>query len=243
MSMKPKTLDLQYLMLSYPRSGCHMLQSALSQHPQLVVEEEAYSAANYPVNFFDFTLQLFARANGAILHVPDVTFTATNYDFQTLEQLDAETAVRWLHVWREDWLAMFVSYKQAFLTGAWGLIQQEKQELYPSFIQRISPDAYEPVPFTVYVNEMVSFHRLVTRWQAETQNFLRQKNHLHVRYEQLRDDWDKELTRVQEFLGLDVVPLKPLVQQQIQQPHTDLILNWEELEPTYKTILQNLSVN
>lgn len=79
-------------------------------------------------------------------------------------------------------------------------------------------------------NEVLKGFRNIRQWEDENTRYFSGKPMLDVYYEDLTGDYPREMSRVQEFLGLPLVPARPLTRKQSVQGLAESISNYEELK-------------
>ncbi len=206
----------RFMILSSPRCGTHMLRSALGEHPAIVALSEVFNPdwildAPFDENTPEQTMlddHVFChypegvQAVGFALHRAGARFGRWPTLWQRLEQ-DRDLYI--ISLSRLHLLGRYLSYRVMREKQARGeprIITPEelKAELR---IQETIVSAFE---------ERFSHHRV-----------------LHLKYEQLVDRWDKQIARVQKFLGVEPMALEPVTKANDAAAYRDVIENYDEL--------------
>jgi LPS sulfotransferase NodH len=72
------------------------------------------------------------------------------------------------------------------------------------------------------------------KWEKEHDIFFENHDKIEVLYENLSSDYENEMRRIQEFLGVDYQVLKPLTYKQSRQPLSRAISNYFELKEGFQ---------
>ena len=206
----------RFLILSSPRCGTHMLRSALAEHPQLVCFTEAFNPDFVHDGPYDETTHedtildehLFSdyppgvRAVGFPLHRSGARFGRWPTLWQRLER---DESLRVISLSRLHLLGRYVSYR---------IMREREDRDTPRLFTREELQAEFRLQETAVkvFDERFAGHPL-----------------LPVKYEQLVDDWDTWIGTIQEFLGVDPLPLKPGTKPNKGVPYRRLVENHDEL--------------
>ncbi len=133
--------------------------------------------------------------------------------------LKNEKDLKVIHLKRRNILKRLVSYKKALVTNEWkvGRTDQKKEKIKVSL---------------TYEECLQEFLR-ITADQEKYDDFFKNHPKIELIYENLSSDRDKEMKRVQSFLGVDDKPLKPSTRKQSYQPLSDSISNYFELKEKF----------
>lgn len=221
-------MPLRFIICSDPRTGGHMLASALNRHSQLRVAGEIFvrpelfglpprpprADERYAVRLVEAAWRHF---EGFIIHR---RFT------RGLQVLGGSPEVRVIFLRREDWLAQLASEELAQQTGIW--------HVAPPGVDYLSDDGCaEPPPASAALKiPPAACHRYrqaVLRREAAARHLLRRNPRCELTYEQLTVDWESALERVQRFLDLPHETLTPATQRQERRPLDEVIANLAEL--------------
>jgi len=206
----------RFMILSSPRSGTHMLASALAEHPAIVSLSEVFNPdwtldAPFKETTPEATIlseHVFCgypdgvRAVGFALHRAGARFGRWPTLWQRLEQ---DRGLHVVSLSRVHLLGRYVSYR----------VMREK-------VPRDAPRVFTPEELTA------EFRIQETVVSAFDERFARHPL-LQVSYEQLVDRWDEQILRVQEFLGVDPLPLKPATEPSKGKRYAEIIENYDEL--------------
>lgn len=239
-SIKAKT---QFAVMSMGRSGSNMLRSALVTHPDVKMPpgepfgppgklvsygmERGCNSNNLRKFILNEVLKggFDCNARGFLLHY-DHPIHNPSFNFQAprLHEVMRNMEFRFIHLYRKDILSQVASYALATRHNTY------KDTPYPT-----EPVVIEDISrilrvIRVYVKNLYAFHR-------ETLEAGEDSVYLPVAYEDLTSDMTGELTRIQEFLGLPIVDLKPTTKKQSRVNSKELIANLDEIAEALKNTI------
>lgn len=237
-----------FLILGKGRTGSSFLRSLLNSHPGIVAYAELFVSYDHPswdvpyVPLSRGVIRTLRRDPARFLerhvfrrHPPSVAAVGLKMLYDHARH-DA-----WRHVWdllrhrpglhvihntRRNLLATYLSWRRAELTGIWKVTEA------------IRPQA-EEVARRVRLELDVERCR---RFFEETEAQARQMNEfftepgcpvLEVVYEDLAENRDATLDRVQDFLGVERRSLEPQTHKQALLPPSEEIVNYEELRRAF----------
>jgi len=206
----------RFLVLTSPRCGTHMLDGALAAHPQVVSLSEVFNPDWIVGAPFDERTpedeildgHVFCsypppiKAVGFALHRSGARFGRWPTLWQRLER---DTDLHVIHLSRLNLLGRYVSYR----------LMREREP-------RDQPRVFTPEEL------QADFRIQETTVSAFDERFAKHPR-LDLKYEQLVADWDAELRRVQAFLEVDELPLKPDTEPNRGLPYRKIIENYDEL--------------
>lgn len=231
----------RFIMMGMGRSGSNLIRTALARHPEVVVFNELFnrSQGNHigwaqpgfrttaedlrlrddaPVDFLE--RRVFrpmwpgVKAVGFKLfyyHVPKEGAV-----WRTLEQ-QPELSV--IHLKRRDLLEAYASLTVAQRTGVW--IQPANRDAPPG------PDQVE-----LEYESCRDYFTQAVQWREE---FDRRFPHsLEVYYEDVLDDYEGQMLRIQRHLGLRPRRVQPTTKKQNRRPLQQLIANYRELQARFR---------
>ena len=190
---------------SYPRCGTHMLVTALANHPELSCFGEVFNVdSQNGTHRFPDPRQVL---EGFWLE-PNVGFAAHTYigrrggvhkymapqrwynDFWD----HLPKGIRMIQLRRRNLLRRFVSHKKSKQTGVWNRYGDDKKPLK----KQVDIDVNDVLKDAEFAKAC---------WKSTTNRY---PNSLVVFYEDLCDHWEREMAKVQEFLGVqpfaDIAP-------------------------------------
>ena len=206
----------RFLILSSPRCGTHMLRSALGEHPALVCLSEVFNPdfimdAPFREDTPEQTIldeHVFCAYPGGIdavgfaLHRAGARFGRWPTLWQRLER---DRDLRVISLSRLDLFGRYLSYRQ----------MREKTDR--SAARVVTPEELQ-----------AEFRIQETLVSAFDERFAHHPL-LELKYEQLIDDWDAQMRRIQEFLGVETMPLRARTKKNERVPPRDLVENYDEL--------------
>ncbi len=195
-----KTNYRNFIILSSPRSGTHMLMSSLVSHPNVVCHDEVfnpdYKYASIENASEDEILQHFIfreyepciKATGFCIHRGGANFKG-NWQF-LWNLLTGNSDLHVISLFRSNLLRRYLSFNLAFNHNVYSLdykptsIELDKTKLLEDFQKQRN--------IVEKFNQKFDKHRI-----------------LQVTYEQLCKDYSETIRGVQEFLGIPYVNLQP----------------------------------
>lgn len=215
-----------FLISSYPRCGTHMLVTALSQHPQLRVYGEVFNPESDNGNH---GLKTTSQILEAFWTDPNHGFAAHAYLGHAAGGMKYVTAAYsgfWKHIPRDlrvvsmrrrDLLARYASHMRAKKTKVWNKFNTE------------APKKAEPIWINpVSLQEDAAFVKKCWRHVDELY-----PNRLVVYYEDLCENWETEINRIQEYLGVTAYPVSP-TSVKLGKPPSESVSNYKSIINTVK---------
>jgi hypothetical protein len=221
-------MSTRFVILSQPRTGSTLLNAALRQHPQVLKHSEILNHGqrhSLPWDGYQrltMALRPIARykAVGCTMHAfqPDRGWPDYHKWEPAWDALEEDPSIKIIRLQRLNALAQLASWKIADVLGMWG--DQSDVTERPSV--RIEP--YELFWFRSW-NQM-TFDRRLSR--------LGQHTILEVTYEDLCDDWDQTVDRIQRYIGVDPLPISQPFPKWETRPLDQVVSNYEELQAGMK---------
>jgi LPS sulfotransferase NodH len=213
----------KFMILTSPRCGTHMLRTSIDTHPNAVCLTEMFNP-DYTEKLYPFTESTPARAIldryifcdypaevnavGFCLHRLDARFGNWPDLWKILEEMD-DLAI--ISLRRENLLRRFCSFELA--------------------IQALRGHPSESRSFEkVYLQ--ADFERHASKIKELDQRFRRHPL-ITVTYEELSDNYGPTMERVQEFLGLQLVALRPATRRQKAVRMSEKVANYEQLKADF----------
>lgn len=225
----------RFIICSDPRTGGHMLATALNGHSQLCVageifvRPELFGLPSRPTRVNrspQFPQQVITAAweryHGFLIH----------RRFQRgLELIGQERSVRIVFLRREDWLAQLASERVALQTGVW--------HVAPTGVHYLSDDGRDhrvaaPPVVTLSLTECRQYREAGALREAAALARLRDNPRLDITYERLTAEWISAINEIQDFLRVPREALAPVTQRQEQRPLSDVVENLAELREHFK---------
>lgn len=226
-----------FIILSPPRTGTHMLRSALLEDPCVVVHHELfnpYSGEFHPYSLKESVESILKNYAFRPFH-PEIK--AVGFPINE-HQANKENAPQWIKVWeelrkiphlkiirlrRENLLRAFISRERAMKTHQWTLYPNNRSHYQMNVGVNVDPKILEMI-----------FTRNTARYQNFNKWFKNQPK-VEIIYERMCDTPIHEFNRVQEFLGLELRELKPTTQKQANFPLSKTLLNYELLKEHFSS--------
>lgn len=181
---------MYYLLLSDCRTGTQMLKSALGQHPEIRVSHEILNPSQKGFIFPEDLHQVFEEAfeTYTMVHVHRYQLPLSRHFWDVAIGFFNPKII---DLRRINLLDQYRSYRLAIETKCW---QQKAEEL----------------PQLTWDNH--DFVRNASLWQQQRDwcdDYFAASDCLSITYESLCALYDLEIKRIQEFLGVNPLPLKP----------------------------------
>lgn len=227
----------RFIILGRSRSGSNLLRGLLNAHPQVMAfgeifqnkDEISWGLSGYPQNrklqeqFLHEPVallqeQVFRKQSKDVRAVGFKIFYyhAQDDDWRPVwDFLQNERSLQVIHIKRINMLRTHLSRKLALETDRWVNVTGERQTFQPIMLD--------------YAECLADFEQTQS-WQDESDRIFADHPLCHISYEGLSADIDAEMARVQEFLGVDLLPVTPETHQQNTQALSDSIANYEELK-------------
>ena len=215
------------------RTGSTLLHSTLDMHPQIRCYGELFHSQDLPDNQIPGH-DRYALSGRALIHQALTASEARAVGFRAMIFLPDSAQPQWSDAWeslreledlrvvylqREDRLAQYASLLVAQTTGVYHPFSSDADVLRPENRPTVTID---PGEFKAWIRQRDELF-------ARRKHQLAGKRSFEVRYEQLTEAWDRTMTDIQSFLGVDHTPLSPAKQKQESRPLHEVIMNYEQL--------------
>lgn len=226
----------RFIILGRSRSGSNFLRGLLNSHPAIVAFGEIFQnkeSIGWGLSGYPQTArmqELFRTEPVALLQskvfrrqpngIQAVGFKIFYYHAQDAEWLPIwdylrkDSRLRVIHIKRMNVLRTHLSRKLAVQTERWVNVSGETER-------------YGPVELDY--DECVADFTQTQSWQRQYDELFRDHPVCVIEYEKLADSTDSEISRVQDFLGVDRFPVAPQTHRQVTQPLHESIANYSEL--------------
>jgi len=221
-----------FIILSPPRTGTHMLRSALLEDPCVIVHHEffnPYLGEHHPYSLHEPVKSILENHAFRPFHsgIKAVGFPINEH------HANEESAPQWKGVWeefrnmpdlkvirlrRENLLKAFVSRVTAGQTHQWNIYPNNSHHQQENVGIKVDPKALEQI-----------FLRNTARYQ-HFNKFFENQSQIEVVYEQMCEAPTYQFNRVQEFLGLELRELKPTTKKQAKYPLSKALVNYDSLK-------------
>jgi LPS sulfotransferase NodH len=229
----------KFVIISQPRSGTHMLRSALEMHTEVMTYGEVFGHQLGPDSTVDgvlgkiwaddvVTKNLGIRAVGFCIHTHHGRKVGED---DVWRRISADPSIRLIFLHRVNTIRRYLSLRRAQLTGQYlhkPKDNTEEQALQKRYRQRVRIDLYD------FLYSSAAFDAGWT--YMEKKHFgvgVKQKQRCCVvAYEHLLRNWKKESARLQTFLELRWEDLKPTTYRQAEagEDLSDAIVNFDEFK-------------
>ncbi len=241
----------KFLILTNARSGSNMLVSALKHHPNAVCYSElinreilwGYSELdawgirpdmasllvdpsliwlrnNVPGDFLDVVYNHRYKADTHAVGFKLFFSQGENIDnpAELWSALAADRSIKILWLRRRDFISQYYSFKKAEQTGEWIYNSNNFVDTKQKLVMRI---------------HIPSFMHHMGAMQALEQEYLRfftRHERLDLVYEDITENFDREVTKILDFLQLPQIKLYPATFRQNVHAIRDLVENYDEVE-------------
>lgn len=217
-------MSLQYVIMSQPRCGTHLLQNCLRQHSQVDCIPELFNRHHQTICTLKATDAEGRLAEMDALPTPCLGFQNHDEFLHTGVPAGSHDAIfnfrpKLLLLWlsRRDKIAQYVSMKVAEMTGQWQLLDGEKAAPHPSGV------VVEPSLF-------IEWHREQLQIRVQLLEKFHDWPSLELVYEDFEDNAQGVTSVILQALGLSSVPIVPSSRK--QRNYVSLqkyILNYQQL--------------
>ena len=217
----------KFIVLTKPRTGSNLLINSLQTHPGMVVFGELFrggadqetkktilaSADDY---FRDLVFKKYGKEIQAVgfkifYHHPVYDHSGKVWNYL----LNCE-GLRVVHLRRENLLRALVSMKIAEKTDVWKIFEGQNQ----SVDKKIE----------LSIQECLDTFRQTRKWEKEANQKFATNPVLELTYEELTSDFQRQMQRIQEFLGVEPMNMHPLSVRQNPEKMRELIVNYADLK-------------
>ena len=215
----------KFLLLSSPRSGTHMLKTSLESHPNIVCLTEMFNPDyikrkysyddNMPAQkvlnkFIYCDYEPEVKAVGFCLHRSDSNFGNWPRLWDILRDMKD---LYILSLSRENLLRRYLSV--------------QLQEI-PNLVKAdLNPMVFDLKKLEQYFNRQ-------NQKLAEFNEYFSNHNIFQVTYEQMCYEYETTTSKIQEFLGLPLLSVKPRSSRRKTPLISDLVVNYAELKEKFK---------
>lgn len=246
----------RFVIVSYPRSGTHLLRTSLESHSAVLCQAEPFNSDDprLPYPLATSTAEILARwvyRDDVPAAVRAVGFVLQAYHPHALAafpgiranpawadvwaQLAAMEDLKVLHLRRENLLARHLSHRMARRTGRWHAWDPESVDAVTHLAGRppaeqIGQPPTERPRITLDPTTLAADFAEVESWHRTAEEALANRPVLRLTYEDLCTDFDAVTRRAVHFLGLPPHPLRPAVAKLEERAPAEAIENWAELE-------------
>ncbi|MGL5836805.1 MAG: Stf0 family sulfotransferase [Waterburya sp.] len=232
----------KFVIICRKRTGSNFLVSLLQSHPKIRAFGEvfgddeqihwgypSYSSAKVlqtrkrdPIKFLDQIVFRDFLKSTKVVGFKLLYQEEQNFSKKTIcEYLQKIKNLNVIHLKRRNILANYVSWQIAKKTDVWILLKHQKN----------------PKPtLEIDYEDCLKYFQKTKALEKEHENFF--SNHskqIHtLYYEDLVTNTEKEIQEIQQFLGVESLPLTPYTQKQEQRPLKEIITNYDELKEKFK---------
>ncbi|ACK72622.1 sulfotransferase, putative [Gloeothece citriformis PCC 7424] len=234
----------KFIILGKGRSGSNFLRGLLNYHPNIIVFGELFrdrDSIGWEFPFYDQYLQssnlisfmnkdpinflekkVFRRYHPQVLAVGFKLFYyhAQNDSRHLIwSYLKEQKTLKIIHLQRDNTLRELLSLRKAFKTNKW-----------------TNTDGMEEQEFSIKLEYEDCLQEFTHSQEikAKYNKFFQDHQVINMIYENLSNDYETELKKLQDFLEVDYKPVKPLTYKQSKQPLKEAISNYYELKQKFQ---------
>lgn len=214
----------KFLLLTSPRSGTHMLKSSLDAHPNVVCLTEMFNPDYIQGKYgYDDSMPAPQVLEKYIYKDYEPEVKAVGF---CLHRLGARFG-NWPNLWNilqnTDGLYVISLRRENLLRRYLSVQLQQIRNLDSS---QLKPISFEPEKL------LEDFNRQRKKVAEFNQRFSDHPT-INVTYEQLCEDYEGTMKKLQDFLGVPVVELKPGTGKRNNPPISDFVVNYNELKQKF----------
>ncbi|MCP4399601.1 MAG: sulfotransferase [bacterium] len=230
----------KFIIVGSARSGSNLITSYLNSHPQIccyyeIFHPEEFDASRthhyYPTNRRVHTLfvthperfleeKFFSRHySKQILWVGFKIFyqhTRQSGQKSVWPYLVENKKLKIIHIKRNNLLAQYLSFIRSQQSGVWS--------------SRVTPNYHQHFPVTLSYENCLKYFKDSGNYIRETERLFYEHDKINVYYEDLLDNKDVQLARIQDFFRLPQQSLRSGLKKQNLQTLSQNIINYEELK-------------
>jgi len=212
-----------------PRSGSHMLATALDSHPDLSIAGEVFVRPflfnlkdTIPTTLVEETLRNF---NGFVAHRTGGWLGKYNRNNAWNAIRKANLKVIFLS--RFNLIAQFASIKLAKKTRIWHVAHNEANIL--SNDGRVDSNSSLTQQVEINTSDLMNFFSQCEQDEIYIQDLFRNLPLIKVSHESLCHRYEEVIENVQLFTGVKSTSIKPRTKQQETRSLWEVVTNWEEV--------------
>lgn len=246
-----------FVIISYLRSGTHLLRTALESHPAIVCQTEVFNSDNprlpYPLETPTETILAQWVYRTFPTSVQRVGFVLQAYHPYALQAFPGiRSNPHWENIWsilaemedlqviqlrRHNLLRRHLSHVMARQTGQWHYWERDRT----SQVTHLEPPPSAHIGAVIRSNAAITLDPVqlqtdfeeVERWQNRAYNLLSHQPILQIAYEQLCEDFDRTGQTVLHFLDVEPKPLISAVKKLEARTLADSITNYAALKTKF----------
>ncbi len=228
----------QFIILSSPRSGTHMLKTSLDMHPNVICSDEMFNPDYYKERYsytgetpasdilkkYIFSPQNSStKAVGFCIQRTDAGFGGWSNLWNLLQNIQDLYVIS---LTRDNGLRRYLSFK----VMQQRILQRKSVQNYKNRKQ----DKFLFSPLEIPPEELLKDFKKQKKKIAEFEQRFSHQPTLKISYEQLCDNYSESVETVQKFLGVDTIPLQPQTTKIESRLLSDSIKNYGELKESFE---------
>lgn len=232
----------KFIILGTERTGSNFLRGILNSHSRIIAFGEIFRRFNEigwdldfypkskkllkllqkdPVRFLDSKLfGLYPKSMQAVGFKIFYSHAHENEWKSVWDYLKSLEGLKVIHLKRRNILRTLYSLKKAELTGKW---------IFDSPDERADKNVF-PIDY----NECLSFFQKIRTLENEYDDFFRHKDMLIINYEDLSQNYEQEIAKIEKLLGVSKENIFPVTYKQNKLPLSKAVENYAELKDRFK---------
>jgi len=232
----------RFVILGRGRSGSNFLTSLLKSHNQVICFGEIFN--NSRQDIIRWRGQRYTTSSDLLLRESDpIRFISTRvfsnlpkkikavgfkiFYYHAQEEkwkciwpyLKNMTDLRIIHLKRRNLLRYYLSQKIALMTNQWTIFSDE--------------NAYRDISVELSYKDCLKAFEQTHQYQKQYQDFFVDHPIIDVFYEDLSSNTEREIRRIESFLGVTHQNLQSATKKQARQPLSEMISNYTELKSQF----------
>ncbi len=216
----------KFILLGRGRVGSNFLIRSLNDHPQIKTFGELFRVYNEetqrvePVDFLETAVYRKQPMNTAAVGFKLFYYHARAEKWKTVwPYLQAEKDVHIIHLKRGNILKTYLSLQKARMTNQW---------ISPSGAER-----KELPPITLSYEGCLDMFTETREYEQQHDLFFADHPKIEVIYENMFKNYESEMKRIQQFLGVASKEVQPVTQKQAKKSLSQSIANYFELKEAF----------
>ena len=212
----------KFIITGQGRCGSNLLKYSLKEHPEVCMVGEYYNANIYKDideqegNLRARTFFGSAQPRHKAIGFKIFAHHATHKPRKSVWRYLTTKKVSVIHLIRKNSLERLISLYVAQVSKAW-LANDDKQELHDSVKLNHPPEFWL---------EKIKKDQAIEAGLTER---FSDNNYMHLTYEDLVENWDAEIARIETFLQIDQVALLTTLKKQEKRSKAERLENYDEL--------------
>jgi len=208
-----------FLIVGHARTGTSLLHTYLNSHLNILSLNEALSHTDNGLALFKPYSKLIKVVGFKYFY----EYSLNESKLKTLIQLIENYQIKVIKIHRKNYLRTYVSLRIAQQTQAWSSTAKVEVNLNSKQISLSKEECIQA--FQDYKNQEYITNEIFQKYNVAT---------IEIDYNDLDQYPDREMNKVQTFLGVEPQTVASLLKRQNPESVKELILNYDELKSAFK---------